>query len=47
MEVYMAYIHLIIGCVIGVQIQFNEENCSILPVWGYLNTETAFSLPYI
>lgn len=43
MEAYMAYLHLIISCVIGVQIQFNWENCSILPMWGYLNTETAAS----
>jgi len=39
----MASLHLIISCVIGVQIQFNWENCFILPMWGYLNTETAAS----
>lgn len=39
----MAYLHLIISCVIGAQTQFNRENCSILPMWGSLNTETAAS----
>lgn len=43
MQAYMAYLHLIISCVIGALIQFNWENCSILPVWGYLNTESAAS----
>lgn len=41
MEACMAYLHLIISCVICVQIQFNWENCSIFPMWGYLNTDTA------
>lgn len=43
MEASMADLHLIISCVIGVQIQFNCENCSIFPMWGYLNTDAAVS----